>query len=279
MTDGPRALDQPAIGEGDLAALTEVAARWSRDLMGWGIPDEIVRSAEASPWGWPPSRFRRTPNQREPTHRAALDGLGEGGTVLDVGVGAGWGSLDLAPPATRLVGVDSDPEMLAAFVDNCRERAIDHRAVEGAWPDVASGVDAADVVVSAHVVYNVADIVPFVRALTAHATRRVVIECTARHPTAWMSPLWRRFHGLGRPQQPTADELIEVLSLCCGPLHIERWRASAWVSQTEGSEVAEFVTRRLCLPADRREEVAEALGNTPSDRENVTVWWETGHRP
>jgi len=251
------------------------ADRWARELAGWGIPEAILRQAESSPWGWPRSRLRRTYDESAPTLRAARDGLGERGTVLDVGVGAGWGSLSLVPPATRLVGVDSDPDMLVAFVANCRERGVDHDAVEGAWPDVASRVDAAEVVVCANVVYNVAAIVPFVRALSSRATRRVVVECTAQHPTAWMAPLWQRFHGLSRPHGPTADDLIGVMELCVGSVQVERWRAPTQPADDDDeAERAEFVTRRLCLPARRSGEVAEALHTVARDGERVTLWWD-----
>jgi hypothetical protein len=78
--------------------------------------------------------------------------------------------------------------------------------VAGSWPQVAPDVEAADVVVCHHVLYQVTDLPPFVRGLTFHARRRVVVEMIARHPQAWMADLWLRFHGLRRPMAPTADE-------------------------------------------------------------------------
>ncbi len=216
-----------------------------------------------------------------PTLQAALQGLEGaglegGGVVLDVGVGAGWSSLFLAPPATRLIGVDSDPAMLAAFADNCRERGVDYTVVEGAWPEPAGRLEVADVVVSAHVVYNVAAILPFVRALSSHARRRVVIECTAHHPTAWMAPLWEHFHDLRRPERPTGEDLLQLLRECGLAVHVVWWDSLASPAETDPAELADFVTRRLCLPSARRAEVAEALRTIIRERQNLTVWWEPG---
>ncbi|MHB8510630.1 MAG: ATP-binding protein [Actinomycetota bacterium] len=64
-------------------------------------------------------------------------------------------------------------------------------------------VGQADVVVCHHVLYDVADIVPFVHALTEHALNHVVIEIFDEHPVAWMNPLWRELHGIGRPDAAT----------------------------------------------------------------------------
>ena len=51
-------------------------------------------------------------------------------------------------------------------------------------------------VVRYHVVYNVADLAAFAAALTDHAHRRVVVELTAVHPMAWMSPYRKGLHDL-----------------------------------------------------------------------------------
>ena len=62
-----------------------------------------------------------------------------------------------------------------------------------------------------HVLHNVVDLPPFVRALTAAARRGVVVEMLAEHPMAWLDPLWERFHDLHRPPSATADDAVAVL--------------------------------------------------------------------
>ena len=85
------------------------------------------------------------------------------------------------------------------------------RVVLGEWPDVATEAGRADVVVANHVLHNVVDLPPFLRALTAAARRGVVVEMLDQHPMAWLDPLWERFHGLRRPPPATTDDAVAVL--------------------------------------------------------------------
>ena len=108
--------------------------RWRRELAGWAIPDEILATAPESPWGFPPELFRsraeRTPAEPSATTRVALDALGTGGEVLDMGVGGGATSLPLAAVATRITGVDESAGMLAGFLASAREAGVQARTVE-----------------------------------------------------------------------------------------------------------------------------------------------------
>ncbi|HZD16906.1 MAG TPA: methyltransferase domain-containing protein, partial [Actinomycetota bacterium] len=189
---------------------------WGEALLGWGIPDEILALAPESPWTLPAELMRRRVEiaadlSPSASTRRASDVLPEGGSVLDVGVGGGAASLLLAPRAARIVGVDSSEELLRVFGSAAEATGVRAVTVLGRWPDVADAVDAEDVVVCSHVLYNVQDLEPFIRALDRHARHRVVIEITGRHPLAWMSDLWRRFHGLERPARPTADDAVAAL--------------------------------------------------------------------
>ena len=87
--------------------------RWRRELAGWAIPDEILAAAPEPPWGFPRELFRtraeRTPAAPSETTRVALDALGTGGDVLDVGVGGGATSLPLAAVATRCAELTIKP--------------------------------------------------------------------------------------------------------------------------------------------------------------------------
>ena len=79
-------------------------------------------------------------------------------------------------------------------------------------PRVADTVPVADVVVCHNVLYNVADIPPFVAALDARARRRVVIEITPKHPQDRRRMLWRHFWNLERPHEPTAATAVEAIA-------------------------------------------------------------------
>jgi SAM-dependent methyltransferase len=196
--------------------------------------------------------------------------------VLDVGVGGGRSCLPLAPPATALVGVDEQAAMLEQFAEACRTAGTPSEGNLGRWPDVAAHVPHVDVVVCHHVVYNVADIEPFLTALTDHARRLVVVELPERHPTSWMNPLWERFWSLPRPTEPSAELFTEIVrSLGWLP-------EVAWAERTPramvGGHTPEFVAfarQRLCLPAERDAEVAVALAELPATGVHrvATVSW------
>jgi SAM-dependent methyltransferase len=264
--------------------------RWRRDVARWGIPDEILSKAPESPWGFPVELFRvRAGSTREtdPTSTIrAREALAEAGSVLDVGVGGGAASLPLADRASLIVGVDPSEEMLASFREAARARGVATEEITGVWPDVEARAPPADVVVCHHVLYNGTDIERFVPPLDAHARRRVVIEMTPTHPLAWMSDLWRRFHGLERPRGPTADDALEALRELGLDARREDETVDAGASGFEHPEDAvALVRRRLCLPADRDEELRAALGDRlverdglwstgPAEETLVTLWWD-----
>ena len=252
------------------------ARRWAEQLAAWAIPEEILAAAPESPWDFPAAIFAADlPDEDSPSRRRALEAVREGGTVLDVGAGGGAAGLALAPPAGRVMAVDQSAEMLAAFAARAAERGVSHAKVEGRWPDVAPLVRPADVVVCHHVLYNVPDLTAFVTALTEHARRRVVVEITAVHPQVRLSPLWRHFHGLDRPQGPSADDAAAVLAeagIDFGSERAERPPRRV----VDRAEWVAFTRRRLCLTVDREPEVAELLGDRPDvpPGDLVTFWWD-----
>jgi hypothetical protein len=175
--------------------------------------------------------------------------------------------------------------MLASFREAARARGVATQEVLGAWPDVEARAPLADVVVCHHVLYNGTDIERFVPPLDAHARRRVVIEMTPTHPLAWMSDLWKRFHGLVRPKGPTADDALQALH----DLGFDAHREDREVEPSGGFERREdaiaLVRRRLCLPKEREQEVAVAVGDRLVERDGlwstgppkerlVTLWWD-----
>lgn len=269
----------------------DAAERWGEALQGWGVPEEILAKAPESPWGLPAEMMRRRAERTvgsEPSTsvRRAREALPEAGTVLDVGVGGGAASLPLAPPAARIVGVDTSDEMLRTFSAAAEGAGVEAQTILGRWPDVAEEVGPADVAVCSHVLYNVQELDPFVRALDDHAYRRVVVEITERHPLAWMSDLWRRFHGLVRPDHPTADDALEALrGLGLDARREDETRPPRIGGFERREDAVALVRRRLCLTEDRDPELAEALGSRLLERDGVwsagpdeqtvsTLWWD-----
>ena len=265
--------------------------RWAEQLRGWGIPEEILASAPESPWGFQPDQMRRRAELAaalEPTLslRRSAEALPEGGTVLDVGVGGGAASLPLAPRVGHVTGVDGSEEMLAAFRQAAAATGVEVSTVLGGWPEVAGEVGIADVVVCDHVLYNVQDLGPFVRALDDHAHRRVVIEITEQHPLAWMNDLWIGFHGLERPDGPTAeDAALALAELGIAARREEETRPPRSSGFDQRQDAVSLIRRRLCLAPERDAELAEALGGRlaahdgvwsagPTEQRVVTLWWD-----
>jgi len=238
--------------------------RWRAELEAWAIPEEILAQATESPWGFPVGLFKERAGLARsqaptPSNQEALRHLTPGGTVLDVGAGAGAGSLPLAGTAARIIAVDESAAMLAAFSEEAATAKVEAAAIQGRWPDVAGQVDAADVVVCHHVLYNVAALEPFVAALTGHARHRVVVEVSDRHPQAGLGPLWRRFHGLDRPDGPSADDAEAALRHLGLQVRRVDWEGTYGSDQANWDVVVAFTRRRLCLPPGREADVADAL--------------------
>lgn len=84
-----------------------------------------------------------------------------------------------------------------------------------------------------------------------------------------MDALWARFHDLHRPPPATVDDAVAVLAELGVTPQVTRWERDRPPRQA-----AAWVARRLCLPADRVDEVVahlEAL--PPRPREAATLTW------
>lgn len=281
----PLALSRSTFGhDGQVAGVSELCDQWRRDLAAWAIPEEILQAVPDSPWALPHAVFERRADQSMaapagPSHDAAWSALDPPGSVLDVGAGAGAASLPLAARTTSFTAVDTDERFGQLFAERAAMLGLRARTVRGRWPDVAVDVDPADVVTCHHVLYNVPDIEPFVRALTSHARRRVIVEITPRHPHAALNPLWRRFHGLERPEAPTADDAIAVLSALGLRPQVVRSQRPALVGYDSVADLVDTTRRRLCLSEARRDELAAVMraqmdAFAPTHRDVVTITWE-----
>ena len=275
-----------------MAELTGLLDAWQSDLAAWAIPEHISAAVTESPWVLPRQVFARRADRLAGTpsgasYDLAWAALDPPGSVLDVGAGAGAASLPLLGRATALTAVDGDAAMLALLAERATAQGVGVRCVHGSWPDAAPQVPAADVVTCHHVLYNVPGLAPFVTALTAHARRLVVIEITASHPLVTLNELWLRFHGLRRPDGPTATDVLRILVAMGLRPGYRRWRRPGGVDYASFEELTDVTRRRLCLPPERAAQVAGALveaGVEPgrpvdlgsSGRDVVTIWWAGG---
>lgn len=260
------------------------ARRWADELAAWEIDPEILAAAPESPWGLPPELFAADSDPGpSPLQDVVRPALRPGGSLLDVGAGAGAASLPVVPPGGHLHAVDSQPSMLQALEDDAARRGLDVTTYDGVWPDVSDDVPVCDVAVSAHVLYNVPDLVPFVRALTAHARDLVVVEVMARHPLVRLAPMWEAVHHQPRPSGPTVELAVEVLREAgIEPQLRERVREPAQRTGAVLEAWIDLTRRQLCLPPERRAEVVGLMrAHPPAPKRMVALSWPgtgTGRR-
>ncbi len=174
--------------------------------------------------------------------------------------------------------------MLGLLADRAAAAGLPARCVLGTWPDVAAEVPVADVVTCHHVTYNVPELLPFLSEMTSHARRLVVVEMTALHPLTSLNELWLKFHGLTRPQRPTAEDVLAILTAAGVEFGSVAWPRPGGSDYPSMAELTDVTRRRLCLAPERAGDVAAALveagvdPDAPQDlgssgREVVTIWW------
>lgn len=269
---------------------TESAIRiWQSALEQWAIPQDILDAAPESPWQFDTRIFTVRADRAmrataaTPSRRRALEAVPEGGSVLDIGCGAGAASLPLLNRASRLIAVDTGEEMLEELAVRVPPR-IDLTLLHGSWPEVAQQVGMVDVIVCNHVVYNLPHLNSAVQKMAEVARRRVVIELSTKHPRASQNFLWEIFHGITRPERPTSDDAVAVIRDCGITPHVEEWTPDdLMLSNDDLGAMVASVRRYLCLGADRDADIARALephlvrrdglvGLPP--RPVVTIWWD-----
>jgi 2-polyprenyl-3-methyl-5-hydroxy-6-metoxy-1,4-benzoquinol methylase len=254
------------------------AERWRQAIRDAAVPQAILDRAPEAEFTLEPERFQWRPDEDakqpvRPSRRRALEALPEGGAVLDVGVGGGASSLGLVPKAGLIVGVDPLEGMVASFEASARAAGVQVRTVLGRWPDVADGVEPADVAVCHHAIYSVEEIEDFVSALTAHARHRVVVEVSEYSPLSNYNPLWKALHGIERPDRRVADEVEAVLTSMGLAVEREDIVLPPRAQEVTPQMVA-FARRRLYVGPERDPEIADLLRSRPLRNHRVAaLWW------
>jgi SAM-dependent methyltransferase len=256
--------------------MTTAAEKWKQDLASWAIPQEILDQAVEKPWIHPPALFEIPEVIGDSlSHQRAREAMPVGGTVLDIGCGGGIGAFAITPPASNVIGVDEQQEMLDLFTKNAAKFGVTVETVLGQWPAVADSTPVADVVTVHHVAFNVGDIVPFLAALNSHARKRVVLEVPVVHPMSNMNEGWKHFWNVIRPTVPVAGDLINVLDEMGIKAEIEYFEGEILLDKkVDGANG--FIRRRLCLSVDRQDEIDAFIGEhpLPERRKLAVIWWD-----
>lgn len=256
--------------------------RWADMLAGWRVPPELETGVAV---GFDVARFDvarfaaiadHAVTRDTPSRQRALEVLPEGGSVLDVGCGAGAGSLPLIPPARVVIGVDVQLGMLDAFVHRALARGAEVTAVLDRWPAARDRVPVVDVVVSHNLVYAMPDLATFATTLSQRARHRVVVQCSARHPLDWVRPFWRALHGIDRPDGPTVHDGIAAIQEAGIDVNVVHWTSPGSLPEEPVESQLAFLRARLRVGPDRDPELRSVLAQhpAPAERAITTLWWD-----
>jgi hypothetical protein len=231
------------------------AAIWREMYAAERAQGEAVQAtaAHADTWATRARRFaaagRRNP-QPDGFMRRLLPELRPDDTLIDVGAGAGRYIPQLARATRRVIAVEPSAAMRAELERLVRAEGLTNvEVLAEPWPAAAPIV--ADVVISAHVVYGVAEVMPFLQAMDGAARRSCWLALGLRHPAGALNAFWARAHGEERRELPAALE-----ALCC--LHqlgiyatMELVPAAPAFQFVDEDDAVEEIRDRLRLPDDQ----------------------------
>jgi hypothetical protein len=175
----------------------------------WG---ELVRRREARFGSIDPGHFDRIARtyatsiaQREDLLLDVIEPfLSTGKSLIDVGAGTGRHVVPLAARLRRVVAVEPAAGMRALIppVDNVS-------IVNTDW--LGTDVAPADLVICSHVLYGIAEPVPFIRKLAEKATERVFVYLRDGQPHQLAEHLWEEMTGERAPRHPRLSDLYCLL--------------------------------------------------------------------
>lgn len=260
-----------------------LAEQWAKDLQRWALPSEITNQSPVSNFRLDPSRFApgdalvgdiRTRLVEEVAQRLkGGEKRGAGLSLIDVGAGAGSSLSGIHQSFAQVVALEANSHMVSALEENLanlREEGS-FQVHEGTFPDDFSHLPSADVVNASNVVYNVGDIMGFLRSLDRLADHLVVIEATLRHPFYPSNPAFYKFWALDRPSTPTGADLLEICRTLGFPVELQAYPPQ----YSRGGMSAEGLRTRLGLPESRSREVEDYLATEEQPlNPSVLLWWE-----
>ena len=237
--------------------------RWKAMIEEEHAQSERMRGAVPPPEDhWRPyaQQFKADPRRAgDPLVNRLLHEIAPHNTVIDVGAGGGRLALPLALRCRHVTAVEPSASMVAVLRQQISNYSIQNvSVVEAAWGDAE--VEAADIVLCAHVMYIVRDVEHFVRKLEAHARERVLVVLYEAPPQSQLYPLWKRIHGEERIPLPGLSEYRDVLSQLGISPHVETLSQRLPRGYDNHQQALELLSRRLYLtPGSRQTAMLEAM--------------------
>lgn len=193
-------------------------------------------------------------------------------TVIDVGAGTGRYVPLLAQTVRQVVAVEPSASMGEHLVRTVDSGPYNNVAVVAAsWPGAA--VPPADVVISAHVLYSLREIGPFLQALDAAAGRACYLYLALRHPTSFLSPFWERLRGEPRLPLPCALEALNALHQLAIPANMQLVPVTTMYTFADRDEALADIRHRLRFvpDAERDERILAAIDDLLLRREDGSL--------
>ncbi|HEY8742102.1 MAG TPA: class I SAM-dependent methyltransferase [Chloroflexota bacterium] len=206
-------------------------------------------------WDRRADQFRRMSEQHDPRHDLLVgmltEALGSDGTLLDVGAGAGRYALPIAQRGLAVTAVEPSAGMRRNLEERVQQAGVaaNLHVVASTWEDAA--VAPHDVVLASHILYPIADVVPFIQKLVAHARRAWFLTIRVEPMGGELVPLWQEVRGTSYPMEPTFLDLYNLL-FAIGLRPSVRLRPFAGGGQAAGNldDVIQQVRGRLFLAED-----------------------------
>ncbi len=154
----------------------------------------------------------------------------------------------LAPHVKRVTAVDPSEAMLGLLREDVQAQGL--RNVETLLCEwMKAEVAPADFVICSHVLYPIADVVPFLRKLEASARLRLFIYLRA-DPLATDMGLWKEFYGVPLQPQPVHMDLVNVLAQIGVFADVEVVEHRFTLTFADIDEAMTQVRNSLCLRED-----------------------------
>jgi 2-polyprenyl-3-methyl-5-hydroxy-6-metoxy-1,4-benzoquinol methylase len=238
------------------------------------------------------ARFSRGVRLDDPVVERVRSQLPAGdGRVLDVGAGTGRYAVPLAEMGARVVAVEPNAAMAALLSAEAHERSVEVSVEQAEWPAAESAVGSGDVVLCAHVVYPIADIVPFVRALDRAARCAVVMVARLGQVDDALAHVFEAVHGEPRVPMPALPDLWNLLLQLGIPANLTmhpfetRWSfADAETAVADAASrmgVAAGTPEWTRIDAAVRSRLVPRGGEvllSPGQAYQGIIWWEAGTR-
>jgi hypothetical protein len=183
---------------------TPAAAQW-RNLVGARQAEaEAVGAGQRGYWSRRAATFKRSMAGREDPFLEFIEPwLTPHKTLIDAGAGFGRHAVPLAARVDWVTAVEPSEGMRELL-----ETAPNMTVIASSWEDAEAAP--ADLVICCHVLYGVAEPVPFIRKLESCARERVFITMRDRQPAIPAEEAWSVLSG-SRTRMPEFGDLLALL--------------------------------------------------------------------